>query len=444
MASPRTPKYAILSHTWETEEVLFDDICDPAQPLPSQKKDLAKLRGGCVRARRNGYRYIWIDTCCINKSSSAELSESINSMFQWYHKSARCYAYLADVNATGADGVAFEKSRWFTRGWTLQELIAPEHDCFYDTYWSFLGRRHADITAFDDSHAEDLAERISLTTGIPIPILRWPRKSLEDFFRLLLKRLNSDDYYDAGLSEALSSFSIAQKMSWAARRLTTRVEDEAYSLMRLFGVNMPLLYGEGRHAFFRLQQEILRTSNDQSILASVQENSGRIWEPCPLLASSPRSFSDSSVERPTVGVPVWPRDNTQPLPGAPKLSPFAKALEISLCLCPLNLEPFYGEPRRSHGRAERGTYYFGILDCVYQTDFMSHPAIVLQDVDMTRQNFVRVNGYQLRKTSPVDLTTTSPELWSDKSIDSERKAAPFCVLTSSSSSHLLIYSVAGC
>ena len=92
------PQYAILSHTWETEEVLFDDIRDPAQPLPTHKKGFLKLMCSCAQARRDGYRYIWIDTCCIDKSSSAELSESINSMFRWYANSARCYAYLGDID----------------------------------------------------------------------------------------------------------------------------------------------------------------------------------------------------------------------------------------------------------------------------------------------------------------------------------------------------------
>jgi hypothetical protein len=106
------PEYAILSHTWGKEEILFDDIHDSTKPLPIHKKGFAKLQGSCDQARRDGYGYIWIDTWCIDKSSSAELSEAINSMFQWYHKSRRCYAYLIDVNAPEREGVAtFEESR---------------------------------------------------------------------------------------------------------------------------------------------------------------------------------------------------------------------------------------------------------------------------------------------------------------------------------------------
>ncbi|KAK3403413.1 heterokaryon incompatibility protein-domain-containing protein, partial [Sordaria brevicollis] len=222
-----TPPYAILSHTWEDEEILYGDVCDQEKPLPQQKKGFFKVKRSCEQAACDGFDWVWIDTCCIDKSSSAELSEAINSMFRWYNDSEICYAYISDVIKADADSVRFENSRWFTRGWTLQELLAPKIVVFFDTKWQKIGWRGHEL----------LANKIFEATGIP-----------QD----LLERGDT---------------SVAQRFSWASRRSTKRVEDEAYCLLGIFGVNMPLLYGEGSKAFFRLQQEILRATNDQSILA---------------------------------------------------------------------------------------------------------------------------------------------------------------------------------
>ncbi len=402
------PEYAILSHTWGKEEVLFEDMRDPAQPLPTWKTGFAKLKGSCAQARLDGFKYIWIDTCCIDKSSSAELSESINSMFQWYLHSARCYAFLADVNNNAdKDGSlgCLEKSRWFIRGWTLQELIAPRDVRFYDKNWSCLGTRGADING---DRSGDLAERISLATGIPAKALRWYTPSDHEFYHPKRRFFRSGD---AALSASLGSYSIAQKMSWAARRHTTRVEDEAYSLLGLFGVNMPLLYGEGRRAFFRLQQEILRTSDDQSILACSMDFTP-LWTPCPLLADSPRCFTNSDIEPPSIGAPTWPTDSDS-VPATTPLSPSAKTVEISVCLCPLEVDSAW-----QGSLPLDGGIFFAILDCVYRADCMSHPAIVLKAIDESTLSFVRVNGFQVRRTSPLDLVpsqlstaTTIPEPW---------------------------------
>ena len=172
--------------------------------------------------------------CCIDKTSSAELSEAINSMFRWYEKAKVCYAYLSDVSGDAnlkKDVSEFVGSRWFTRGWTLQELVAPKSVLFYSrryTGWHFLGTK------------EDLCDHISAVTGI-----------------------DTDTLYGAGLELA----SVARKMSWASHRETTRVEDTAYCLLGIFDVNMPLLYGEGKKAFLRLQEEILRSSYDYSLFA---------------------------------------------------------------------------------------------------------------------------------------------------------------------------------
>jgi hypothetical protein len=231
---PRKMGYAILSHRWEDEEVLFADV---QSGQAKSRKGYAKLQGCCRIAREDGFRWVWIDTCCIDKSSSAELSEAINSMFRWYENASVCYAYLSDVQATtfSASATATAKnplespSAWFYRGWTLQELLAPEEVVFYSREWIELGTKRTLSDA----------------------LVRW---TFIDPLALSKRR-------------QLKSFSVAQRMSWAAKRKTTRLEDEAYSLLGLFDINMPLLYGEGRRAFARLQEQILARTNDMSILA---------------------------------------------------------------------------------------------------------------------------------------------------------------------------------
>lgn len=118
-------KYAILSHTWLKNEVLFHHIQDLERPVLEKMDGFAKVKDSCARARADGYDYIWIDTCCIDKSSSAELSEAINSMWTWYRQADICYGLLSDVKNNQPNSI--NKSRWFKRGWTLQELIAPDN-----------------------------------------------------------------------------------------------------------------------------------------------------------------------------------------------------------------------------------------------------------------------------------------------------------------------------
>ena len=217
----RIPQYVILSHTWEYEEVSFQDI------QSQESKHLAgyeKITRCCQLAASEGWKYVWIDTCCIDKRSSAELSEAINSMFRWYRDAQVCYAYLNDVLGTSPDD--FRNSRWFTRGWTLQELLAPGIVIFYNAFWEVLDTKRS------------LRKELSLVTGISIQYMIDP-----------------------------TSASVATKMSWASRRRTTRIEDVAYCLLGLFDVNMPLLYGEGDKAFMRLQHEIVKVSEDESIFA---------------------------------------------------------------------------------------------------------------------------------------------------------------------------------
>lgn len=248
------PPYAILSHTWGNEEVLFQDLLRKDASQLDGLAGYSKIRSCCALAASEGHEYVWIDTCCIDKTSSAELSEAINSMYRWYQDAEVCYAYLADVRMIDrgpwcADGGRdFRDSRWFTRGWTLQELLAPKDVVFYGSDWQEFGSMSS------------LIDQISLITGIR-----------------------------QGHLIDISGASAAQKMSWASRRKTTRVEDIAYSLMGIFDVNMPLLYGEGKKAFTRLQHEIVKISHDESIFAWA--DSGLVESG--MFAQSPEAFVGS-------------------------------------------------------------------------------------------------------------------------------------------------------
>lgn len=254
------PKYAILSHTWDNHETTLQEWTAYRKllhhhihrSLPRPKpRGHAKIEGFCQVARSDGHEYVWIDTCCIDKTSSAELTESINSMFQWYKRASACYAYLSDfgdleesITSLPSRHIedchptsfyeAARNCRWFTRGWTLEELIAPCDVRFYDGAWRPRGTR--------DAHSRDL----EAITSIDYSVLLGPR--------------NRE-------CVAPAEYSVADRMSWASSRRTKRSEDIAYCLLGLFDVNMPLIYGEGMGVFRRLQEAIMRNSNDLSILA---------------------------------------------------------------------------------------------------------------------------------------------------------------------------------
>lgn len=243
------PTYAILSHTWDGNEVTLQDMQQPnarkiLQSSNPPNKSWKKIKDACSMAK--GYLYIWIDSCCIDKTNSAELQEAINSMFRWYRNSSVCLALLSDVDKSHFDfneelqTYATFFCRWFTRGWTLQELLAPERLLFFDVNWRELGSR------------SEWASHISKATGIHVKFL-------------LGIELDPCKTWD--LEAVLRDTSVATKMSWAAGRQTTRVEDEAYCLLGLFDIHMPMLYGEGRKAFARLQQEIMKSTDDCTLLA---------------------------------------------------------------------------------------------------------------------------------------------------------------------------------
>ena len=244
-------KYAILSHTWDRGgEQTYQQLqriqaryaaengarwTQSSVPRSRIWDDLElspKIRDACAVAWANGFRYIWIDSCCIDKASSSELSEAINSMYAWYSTAVVCYAYLGDVPTEedlSKKGSRFRNSRWFTRGWTLQELLAPRNLVFLSKEWKVLGSK---LTLVGLVHA---------VTNISHEALLQP--------------------------ESLDGFSISQRLSWASARETTRVEDRAYSLLGIFNIHMPTLYGEGERAFRRLQEEIMRRTPDQTLFA---------------------------------------------------------------------------------------------------------------------------------------------------------------------------------
>ncbi|KAJ0154261.1 Vegetative incompatibility protein HET-E-1 [Colletotrichum tanaceti] len=256
--------YVVLSHRWESDEVTYQDVMNSARTL-GQRSGWAKIRETCRIARERGHDYAWIDTCCIDKTSSAELSEAINSMFKWYANAAVCYVYLSDVGTNQP----FAESLWFTRGWTLQELVAPRELLFFDKDWDLIGT------------GAQLCDVIHGRTGISKKILLH----------------GSAPGPSIGIGALLATIPVAVRMSWAATRVTTREEDVAYSLLGIFGVNMPMLYGEGSGAFMRLQEEIIKETNDLTLFAwmcsSGEPGAPGLPEYRGILASSPHEFKNS-------------------------------------------------------------------------------------------------------------------------------------------------------
>ena len=338
----QVPPYAILSHTWGNEELQFDELNSASA---QGKVGYQKIRSACTKANEDGHSYVWIDTCCIDSSSSAELSEAINSMFNWYRKSKVCYVYLEDVD--NVEGL--KSARWFTRGWTLQELLAPAQIIFYSKNWQILGNK------------TELALAISQITGI-----------------------NPNAFRGLSTLDYIRNTSVAKRMSWASARETTKEEDIAYCLLGLFDVNMPLLYGEGEKAFLRLQEEIMKSSSDQSLLAwglpsgDCSENSPR-----GILANHPRDFANSS--------------NIVPTGEAEETSPFSmsnKGLRIRLPV-------FQGPNRKTH---------VAVLACTKEGKFTHHIGLSLTSTERKEEVFYRslsslasINPRQFRSARMRDV-----------------------------------------
>ncbi|KAK1832030.1 vegetative incompatibility protein HET-E-1 [Podospora conica] len=295
------PRYATLSHTWGEQEISFAQWQNRhASPIEATLGG-AKILACCRQALSDGFEWVWVDTCCIDKSSSAELSEAINSMFRWYRDAELCYAYLSDVPSAPTSSQeaqdAVQISRWFLRGWTLQELVAPKDLRFYSKDWRPLGTK------------AQFADMISKMTKIGTRFL---------------------------FGDNLDLASIAQKMAWAAKRQTTRSEDQAYCLLGIFDINIPLLYGEGSKAFQRLQETLLTTyPEDQSLF---------VWG----------NIVNDLVEHPPI--PAHVILSPEPIPwktpdaGSEHHSLLAKspadfAESHNVVPCPAAAEAFYHDPR---------------------------------------------------------------------------------------------------
>ncbi|KAK0631294.1 hypothetical protein B0T14DRAFT_532125 [Immersiella caudata] len=265
-------KCGILSHTWGEDEFTFQAMKALSECSLPTGRGWAKIVATCEKARSHfGLDWVWADTCRIDKTSSAELTEAINSMFSWYRGAAVCLLFLEDFS--GAEGPnssppepdkfrqRLGQCRWFTRGWTLQELIAPADVVFYNADWDSLGTKM------------ELINHLSAITGI-----------------------NQSVLHDI---EALHFLPVCKKMAWAASRQTTRIEDLAYCLLGIFDISMPMLYGEGDKAFIRLQEEIARSTNDLTLFAWTQEaeDGAETIRPRGIFATSPAEFRHCNTIR---------------------------------------------------------------------------------------------------------------------------------------------------
>ena len=221
------PRYAVLSHTWgaDSEEVTYRDLIDGTG---KSKAGWHKIDFCRKQAAADDLQHFWVDTCCINKDSSTELDQAIVSMFRWYRGAEKCYVYLSDISTrksatevkTSSEAVEslLGQSRWFRRGWTLQELIAPTCVEFFSREGDRLGTKRS------------LEQLIHGITGIAIGALR---------------------------GRSMTAFAVRERLGWAETRATREPEDRAYCMLGIFNVSMPLIYGEGEEkAFKRLRKEI--------------------------------------------------------------------------------------------------------------------------------------------------------------------------------------------
>lgn len=246
--------YVMLSHRWEDDELAFKDVkAEGVYALPAAR--FHKVRSFCRQAGMCGFDWAWIDTCCIDQTSSAEVQKSISSMFSWYHGSALTIIYLSDVTVSSVK--ALSRSQWFRRGWTLQELLAAKVIQLYKRDWS-LFQQHA---AFNHKDVAEILVALESATGIAQRYLK---------------------LYAPGVENP------RMKLRWAHRRVTKEKEDEAYCLMGIFGFTMSVTYGEGDNAFARLMMEIMRRTRDATLLDWV----GRPSSMNTCFPSSPRCFLD--------------------------------------------------------------------------------------------------------------------------------------------------------
>ncbi|CAK7235668.1 hypothetical protein SCUCBS95973_009345 [Sporothrix curviconia] len=362
------PRYAILSHTWEAGEVTLQEMARAADDATVRSKPgYKKIEQSCELARQEGLEYIWIDTCCIDKTNSTELFEAINSMFTWYRNAWVCYVHLADalvVAGGGRDSVVYRNPRrlyvdlyrWYSRGWTLQELVASRNVAFYSADWQPMGTKTAHLM------------EIARGTGID---------------PATLAAAGGADFEDH-----LARISVARRMHWLAYRETTRPEDLAYCMLGIFGIHMPVLYGEGDRAFVRLQEELLKSVDDQSLFAWKEDdsldyyrddygNSFRCWG---LLARVPAEFRVAkSVAR--------FRDTRSQRP-AIQLST-SRGIQTTFLMC----------RDRSYSS---GDLFLAVLDCHVGRVPGVYAGIRLKRTSSSRDEFVRVDTQQLLQFCAVD------------------------------------------
>ena len=355
-------QYAILSHRWgaDEDEISFEDI-QLSRDI-SRKKGLSELKGFCKLALSEGC-YGWADTCCINKGNSSELEEAINSMYRWYVGSKICIAYLEDVPQR-----QLLSSSWFDRGWTLQELIGPKKMIFCNHDWGIIGTKI------------ELIAELSHKTKIPDSVLRHAAKP--------------------------SACSVARRMSWAAERTTTRVEDRAYSLMGLFDVYMPMIYGEREMAFIRFQQHITQKSKDESIFAWCTDFPGNLKTYSGLFAPSPSAYIHCSEIIQTRGSGGFSEVNGElsiPLQIAPHSMETYSALlhcthrakpddNVSILITPTSDEAIYVRVR------DVGDAGHTLIPSYHQVRFAKQQIRVL--VDPTEPPVNVFNGFWLRMLQP--------------------------------------------
>ncbi|OAQ74236.1 HET domain-containing protein [Pochonia chlamydosporia 170] len=434
-AEENIPPYAILSHTWDDTETTFEDLCATPTERLHHLPRFQKVKQSCVQARCDGYKYIWIDTCCIDKGSSAELSEAINSMFKWYQQSSICYAYLKDFEIPGGQSLEAQRhaqvtllignkdfcsSRWFDRGWTLQELIAPRHVVFFDKNWIGFGSRDETLFTAICDRTRILPQVFtsrhcmcsSASTSGALSVLRSGK----------CKGCNARD----NLPDILGSLNAAIIMNWATNRSTTRVEDMSYSLIGLFNVNLPLLYGEGDKAFMRLQAAILARNNDHSLLLwrEKPERDEATFSRPGCLSRSPKGFEvaapivpqreyydfdNEMVPRLAVGL----ADNMEPI----ELS--ETVLKLTLWLCPCKVGYPFGDRSNVEFDVQKD-WALGILNCHSASDYLVRPAILVSHMgaDLYRRiacdsiflvNPRRVNGNPAAITLSVYNRTPNME-----------------------------------
>ena len=327
-------KFAIFSHRWGDDEPQFSDMLD-RRLAKKPTIGYQKLLKFCERATGYDCCYAWSDTCCINKESSVELDEAIRSMYRWYSIATVCIVHLAQ-SLTVHD---FGSEPWFTRGWTLQELLAPQVIKFYGKDWEPICREMNTSDRAGDKAIKEVWSAIEAVTGIP-----------------------HDDLWHF----VPSCDRVAEKMKWASPRKTTKIEDAAYSLLGLFNVSLSIAYGEADRAWYRLMSVIANECTDASFFA---------WAGQPSPYSRALPLSPTSYLKLDSRIPDSLFNRRHPSYEATKLGVAIKMLviparcnvledddgrDIGYTVTPHNLEPFLVGADVPHGRIEE--YKLGIVN----------------------------------------------------------------------------------